>query len=58
MRIIALRLKAMAICLRDGHDWRFSRNIHGDEIMHRGWKRSEWRCERCKKYEYRDDLHQ
>jgi len=25
----------------------FVRNIHGDEIIHRGYKRSVWRCNHC-----------
>lgn len=33
------------------------RNIHGDEIIGRNWKRSEWQCEKCKKYKYEDELH-
>lgn len=29
------------------HDFEFVRNIYGDEIIERGWKRSLWRCKHC-----------
>ncbi len=39
------------------HDLGFLRNIYGDEIIARGWKRSVWRCKNCGKTVDRDDLH-
>lgn len=39
------------------HQYRFVRNIHGDEIIHRGFKRSEWKCEKCNKVKLLDKLH-
>lgn len=39
------------------HDIEFVRNIYGDEIIQRGWKRSIWRCKRCGKAVDRDELH-
>jgi hypothetical protein len=30
------------------HKFRFMRNIHGDEIIERGGKRSIWACECCR----------
>lgn len=29
---------------RIGHQWMFVRNIYGDEIIWKGWKRSIYRC--------------
>lgn len=39
------------------HRFEFVRNIYGDEIIERGWKRSIWRCSVCGKIEARDELH-
>ncbi len=39
------------------HRFEFARNIYGDEIIDRGWKRSIWHCSRCGKTEDRDELH-
>jgi len=39
------------------HHFEFVRNIYGDEIIDRGWKRSIWQCNRCGKTEDRDELH-
>jgi hypothetical protein len=36
------------------HDYQFIRNIYGDEIIWRGWKRSEWRCSKCGRIKYMD----
>ena len=35
------------------HDYEFVRNIYGDEINWCGGYRSEWRCKKCGKSEYR-----
>lgn len=35
----------------------FVRNIYGDEIIERGWKRSVWRCNECGRITDRDELH-
>lgn len=31
------------------HDYEFVRNIHGDEIIAAGYRRSWWRCKKCGK---------
>ncbi len=38
------------------HVWTFYRNIYGDEIIERGWKRSEWRCPKCGWFQLRGEL--
>lgn len=38
------------------HEFKFLRNIHGDEIITWGYKRSLWKCTRCAKVEARDGL--
>lgn len=38
------------------HNYKFIRNIYGDEIISRGYKRSEWKCYKCGKYKYEDKL--
>lgn len=38
------------------HNYRFVRNIYGDEIIYLGYKRSEWKCSKCDKYKYKDKL--
>lgn len=38
------------------HDFAFARNIHGDEIIAWGWKRSIWQCQKCGKVQARDLL--
>ena len=38
------------------HNYKFVRNIYGDEINHLNGKRSVWVCEKCGKLEYRDYL--
>lgn len=38
------------------HDYKFIRNIYGDEIIFHGYKRSEWQCSKCGKYKYKDNL--
>lgn len=39
------------------HEWEFVRNIHGDEIILAGYRRSWWRCARCGRWRLRDELH-
>lgn len=43
-------------CIREGHNYRFTRNIYGDEIIWSGGKRSIWRCRHCGGSDYRDTL--
>lgn len=38
------------------HEYEFVRNIHGDEINYMGGKRSIWKCKKCGKIQYRDEL--
>jgi hypothetical protein len=38
------------------HDYRFIRNIWGDEIIACGYKRSIWQCSTCGKRQWRDNL--
>lgn len=40
------------------HEIEFVRDIYGDEIIERGWKRSIWKCSRCGKIVMRDQLHE
>jgi ribosomal protein L37AE/L43A len=40
-----------------GHNLEFVRNIYGDEIIERGWKRSLWRCSKCGAMVAKDALH-
>ena len=39
------------------HDYKFVRNIYGDEIRYVGWKRSEWKCSKCGKIKLKDNLY-
>jgi len=39
------------------NEWKFIRNIYGDEIIAAGWRRSIWRCQRCGKHKYEKELH-
>ena len=39
------------------HDLVFVRNIYGDEIIERGWKRSLWKCNHCGAVVAKDELH-
>jgi ribosomal protein L37AE/L43A len=39
------------------HDLEFVRNIYGDEIIERGWKRSLWKCKTCGAVVAKDELH-
>ena len=38
------------------HDYHFYRNIYGDEIIYCGYKRSIWKCSKCGKKKYKDEL--
>jgi hypothetical protein len=40
------------------HTYSFVRNIYGDEIIHRNFKRSEWKCDKCGKIKLEDNLYQ
>lgn len=39
------------------HEYEFVRNIYGDEINQLNGKRSEWKCKKCGKIEYRTYLY-
>ncbi len=39
------------------HGLEFVRNIYGDEIIERGWKRSLWKCTKCGTVVAKDELH-
>ena len=39
------------------HDYVFDHNLYGDEINNHNGKRSVWRCSKCDKLEYCDDLY-
>lgn len=34
------------------HEYDFLTNIHGDGIIHLGWKRSIWQCSKCNKIHF------
>lgn len=38
------------------HNYHFYRNIYGDEIIYCGYKRSIWKCTKCGKEIYKDEL--
>ena len=38
------------------HEYKFVRNIYGDEIILCGWNRSVWKCDKCGKIIYRKEL--
>ena len=38
------------------HNYEFVRNIYGDEIRYTGWKRSIWKCNKCGKIKYSEEL--
>lgn len=38
------------------HDYHFYRNIYGDMIRYRNWKRSVWKCSKCGKEIYKAEL--
>ena len=40
------------------HDYEFVRNIYGDEINYRNGYRSEWKCKKCGKLQWRLSLYQ
>lgn len=49
-------IKRRIACLLNGHDLWFRRNIYGDEIIMRGWMRSEHECLRCGAIKYKPEL--
>lgn len=40
------------------HEYIFVRNIYGDEIILTGYKRSIWKCTKCGKYKFKDNLYE
>ena len=38
------------------HEWKFDRNIYGDEIIWCGYHRSWWKCDKCGIFKGRDYL--
>lgn len=38
-------------------DLAFVRNLYGDQIIHAGYKRSEWRCCKCGAWVLKGALH-
>lgn len=50
-------LKFVIKALFCSHDFEFVRNIHGDEIIERGWKRSLWKCTKCEDTKTKPELH-
>jgi len=53
-RVTGLRRKLR--CFFGWHEWRWHRNVYGDEINLVGGMRSVYRCENCFGFEYRDEL--
>ena len=39
-------------------DRQFVRNLYGDQIIHAGYKRSEWRCVKCGAWVLESQLHE
>lgn len=39
------------------HEYEFVRNIYGDEINHCGGYRSLWRCKKCGRLQWREQLY-
>lgn len=50
-------LRARVDCMVSGHQPRFVRNIHGDEIIEMGYARSVWRCSHCQRVWFKPDVH-
>lgn len=42
--------------IRCNHEYKWVRNIYGDEINSTGGKRSIWKCFKCNKIQYRNEL--
>lgn len=40
------------------HNFAFSHNLYGDQIIEWGYKRSVWKCSKCEKLAGRDALHE
>ena len=38
------------------HDFEFVRNIYGDQIRYNSWNRSMWKCKKCGKLKYKQNL--
>lgn len=39
------------------HEWVHTSNIYGDMIRYTGWKRSVWKCKKCGKIKYKENLY-
>ena len=39
------------------HDYAYLSNIYGDMIRYADWKRSIWKCKKCGKIKYKDNLY-
>lgn len=50
-----LKLIKRLLCKHEGRT--FVRNLYGDQIIHAGYKRSEWRCIKCGAWVWEDALH-
>ena len=52
-----IRILRQLWCFLNGHaEFKFIRNIYGDEIIARNWMRSEYRCLKCGAYKLCPDL--
>jgi hypothetical protein len=49
-------LKALWCWLRTRHDYKWTRNLYGDQIIAHNWKRSIWNCANCNWPDFRDGL--
>ena len=52
------RVKRLFRLKKCEHDWKFVRNIYGDEINHCGGYRSLWECRKCGRLQWRESLYQ
>lgn len=43
-------------CLARGHAFEHVCITHGDQVISHGYKRSVWRCSRCRRLLHRPDL--
>lgn len=39
------------------HEWVHVSNIYGDMIRYTGWKRSVWKCKKCGRLKYKENLY-
>ena len=54
---IVVALQRLVGCWFGQHDWTWSHNWHGDQIIMAGWNRSAWHCRKCGKWQDRAELH-